>query len=288
MIYCIYTDCCIEGDASNSEHIIPLSLGGVNGFEIPVDKKFNADAGSKIDGAIANDFLTLFFRRDHDAKGHSRKSPYPKAKKSIIGDSEKPVQISFKKEGLIVYSPINNRNLTEKEKSGLTFKSKIPIKPDCNIKFTAKVALSAGYYIYGELFREKANHNELRQLMNFNRKTSKQEDFISFNTLGWYWSHPVLEKDADDFAVYDIFAKILNCSFVICIPGSSNIGFIISILGRIIGILNLPVNTNDFPNLGDYDLGHVVLLKDNKIERISYRELLKRMLPKIEDHKANN
>lgn len=287
MIYCIYTDRIIEDDASNSEHIIPLSLGGANGFEIPVDKEFNAVAGTEIDGEIANDFINMFHRREHDAKGHSRKSPYPKVKKSIIEDSGKPIQVSFKKENIDIYSPMDGRNLTEDEKHGLTFKSTINIKIDCNIKFTAKVALSAGYFIYGDLFKEKVDHHELRQLMNFNRKTSKQEDFNSFNTLGWYWPHPVPEKDSKDFAMYDSFAKSLNCSFVLCIPAPKNIGFVVSVLGRLIGILNVPANTDDFPNSGDYDLGHAVLLKNKKTERISYRELAKKVLTEIENNEAN-
>ena len=35
-IYCPYTDQEINEGETSKEHIIPLSLGGVNGFEIPV------------------------------------------------------------------------------------------------------------------------------------------------------------------------------------------------------------------------------------------------------------
>ena len=48
-VYCPYTDREIPESKSSSEHIIPLSLGGVNGFEIPVDATFNSTLGSEID-----------------------------------------------------------------------------------------------------------------------------------------------------------------------------------------------------------------------------------------------
>ena len=57
MIYCPYTDKYLSTNEVNREHIIPLSLGGVNGFEIPVSIDFNSKAGSNIDGALANDLI---------------------------------------------------------------------------------------------------------------------------------------------------------------------------------------------------------------------------------------
>ena len=56
-VYCPYTDRELPESKSSSEHIIPLSLGGVNGFEIPVDATFNSILGSEIDGKLATDFL---------------------------------------------------------------------------------------------------------------------------------------------------------------------------------------------------------------------------------------
>jgi hypothetical protein len=70
-IYCPYTDRDIPIDDSNPEHIIPLSLGGLNGFTLPVSKDFNSRAGSEIDGALANDFLVMSERDKHSVWGHS-------------------------------------------------------------------------------------------------------------------------------------------------------------------------------------------------------------------------
>jgi hypothetical protein len=68
MIYCPYTDAELEPEQTNSEHIIPLALGGVNGFEIPVDAAFNCRLGSTLDGALANEFV--FGMRGATARNH--------------------------------------------------------------------------------------------------------------------------------------------------------------------------------------------------------------------------
>ncbi len=287
MIYCIYTDRNISEEEANSEHIIPLSLGGVNGFEIPVERNYNATAGSKIDGALANDFLTLFARREHDTSGHSGKSPFPLAKKSKIVKSNKPVQVAFEKEDIKVYSPIEKRYLTTHEKVGETFKSTFQVNPDSNLKFSAKVALSAGYFIYGDLFREKVAHDDLRLLMNFDRKTANRNEFRNIRIKGWFWPHPVEEKDKKDFALYDYFAKTLNCSFVLCIPGPKNIGFIIALLGRLVGILNVAAKTDNFPNTIEHDLDHAVILQNKKVIRCSYRALVGEYMEKFNDTKKS-
>ena len=273
-IYCIYTDRLLTKEETNREHIIPLSLGGSNGFEISVDKEFNSKVGSKIDGAMANDFLTLFSRREFGSKGHSGKEPYPLAKKSKLIERNKPVQVAFKKEGIQIYSPIDKRYLTEEEKQGQRFQLSFSVNPDNNLRFTAKVALAAGYFIYGDLFRNDVETNELRRFMLFNRG-DKKEDFKDIKTRGWFWPHKVEEKDNQDFAIYEYFAKYLNCSFILSIPGPRNVGIVVSLFGKLIGILNIPGRTKNFPTLNKHDLGHVVILRDGTMDRISYRSLAK-------------
>jgi hypothetical protein len=75
MPYCIYTDKDIANEAGNPDHVIPLSLGGANGFRVFSDKHFNSTVGSNVDGAIANDPLVEFARRNADARGHSKRNP---------------------------------------------------------------------------------------------------------------------------------------------------------------------------------------------------------------------
>lgn len=40
-VYCIYSNQVISNADTSREHIIPLSMGGMDGFEIPVGKEIN-------------------------------------------------------------------------------------------------------------------------------------------------------------------------------------------------------------------------------------------------------
>lgn len=272
-MYCIYTDENIPDELANREHIIPLSLGGSNGFEIFVNSQKNATLGSNVDGALSNEFITLFYRQKYDARGHSKKEPYPIAKHSKIIQSGKPVQASFTKEGLKIYSPIDKRYLAETEKSGIEIESILKIDPYLRMRFTAKVALASGYFIYGDVFRTNVKHYELRSLMEFDKITSKKDDFIGFETKGWFWPFPIEDKDVDEYNFFQFLAEYLDCSFVISIPGTSNILLIIGLMGNVVGIINCPSNKDEFPQDGDHDLGHVIAIKNSNIVRMSYREL---------------
>lgn len=272
-MYCIYLDEDVDKKGMNREHIIPLSLGGANGFEIHVDSQTNANMGSDVDAAIANDFFMSFPRREYDTRGHSNKQPFPLAKKSKLVYSNKPVQIAFKKEKIDVYSPIDRRILDEREVAGETFQSTFKLDPYSRMRFTAKVALSAGYFIYGDLFKNNVKHNEIRILMRFDQSTADLEDFEGFETKGWFWPFPVEEKDKNDHQLYQFLASHLESSFVLAIPGPSNLGLIVGILGQVAGIINCPAKTDDFPFENDHDLGHLVSTKDGKMTRMSYREL---------------
>ena len=67
-IYCPYADRDIPISESTAEHIIPLALGGLNTFTLPVSANFNSQVGSEIDGALANDFLVMCRRDKHGAR----------------------------------------------------------------------------------------------------------------------------------------------------------------------------------------------------------------------------
>jgi hypothetical protein len=53
-------------------------------------------------------------------------------------------------------------------------------------------------------------------------------------------------------------------------------------LSTYMGMLNVPADVSDFPIDGDHDLGHAVIVSNDKVLRWSYRRFLGRMLPEIE------
>ncbi len=280
-MYCPYTDNELEAHALNCEHIIPLSLGGSNQFVIHVDATFNSEAGSKIDGALANDFLILPRRIALDARGHSNKKPIAKSRQSKMGEEEKPVQIEFfNPDGLKVYDPIARRELEEHEFSGRKFTSRISLSPHGRLQFAAKVALAAGYFVFGNWFRENIAHHEVRALMNFHR-SSKLEDFKGFSLRAYDEFTPASEEDQQQRAIDEFMCMTVKGSCVYFIPGPKNIGITVGVLGKYVATLNVPGNTDGFPFSEDNDLGHAVLVEQGKMERMSYRSFVRRAYERL-------
>ena len=165
MPYCPYTDQDVLDTDTSAEHIIPLSLGGANGFEIPVHRGANSDIGSKIDAALANDFLTLTRRSRYDVRGHSSKEPLVVSKHSKNADGL-PLQVTLHpRTGIRVWSPRDKSYVTDQRATNLELR--FDMKLDTAKKFVAKVALSAGYFVYGDLFRNNVKHSDLREVMNY-------------------------------------------------------------------------------------------------------------------------
>ncbi|MCF5974400.1 HNH endonuclease, partial [Xanthomonas perforans] len=94
--WCPYTDKHLVLDQTSPEHIVPLSLGGSNSFEIPVCRNFNSGTAAMIDAKMANEFGVLFRRSAFDARGHSKAPPTPTLGHGRLEDG-RPVQIRFVK-----------------------------------------------------------------------------------------------------------------------------------------------------------------------------------------------
>ena len=286
MVWCPYTDKEIDASATTPEHIVPLALGGVNAFTIPVDSAFNSSVGSEIDGVVANDFLTLVRRRELDARGHSNKPPQVTVRKALFGTSDRPAQITFRgQEGLAVWDAKDRRYLPEHEIAGQSMSIHLDIKPFDRLRFLAKVALSTGYFVYGEQFRNRLAHEELRALMNANSKTSRAA--LEHSKLRAYYEFSQIAEAHLRQAQLDSFmCDSVRGSCVLSIPGPKNVGFVIGILGKWVGTLNVPADTTDFPLDGAHDLGHVVLLTDGTMERASYRQFAQKVHAQLESKRT--
>jgi hypothetical protein len=106
-IYCPYTNREIPVSDSNPEHIIPLALGGLNAFTLPVSKDFNSRIGSEIDGALANDFLVMTKRDKRLVKGHSGGEPEYVATNASDAETGAPLRVTMgQRKGLRIWSPI--------------------------------------------------------------------------------------------------------------------------------------------------------------------------------------
>lgn len=278
MIYCPYLGKEIPLAKATREHIIPLALGGANGFEILADGKFNSKVGAEIDGALANDFMVAMKRQEFDAIGHSKKRPEVKSKNSTNNENGKPVQVALdRKMGMTIWSPFDRRYLTDEETVGKSFTLRFSIARWSRLRFAAKAALSAGYFLYDDLFIKDVNHGEMRAIMNeLGSGDEKMSWSKSIQTRVYDQFSGPEERDKSDHQILEFLCRFVNGSCVISVPGPRNVVFAVGVLGQMVGTLNVPAVTKCFPSGGDHDLGHAVVLQKGKVFRMSCRALLQK------------
>lgn len=272
MIYCPYSDQDIPDEESNSEHILPLSLGGMNTFEIPVSKKENSSVGSKLDGLLAEDYLVKKARNKYDVRGHSNKKPYVEFKTARCAETQKPLNVKFDAlNGVKVWSHRDKKELTGENILELSLQMDI----DLDLMFVAKVALSAGYFAYGDLFRNYVKHHEFRTIMN-NRPNELDP---KRNPLSARVDSRFSKTDEEPLEVFRLLCKRVAqpSSIVGLVPGKSNFGVFVGILGNYIGTINVPADTGSFPNTGNYELGHIICPQGGNLVRVSFKRALEKL-----------
>ena len=280
MIYCPYTDREIPKVQSNSEHIIPLSLGGTNELTVEVDKKTNDQLGSDLDSALANDFFVAMRRSEYDARGHSGKAPWAISKHASHGDNARPAQVQLhRRHGLKLRDAKDQVFVKNSETAQFNIQMNVYLP----IRFTAKVALAAGYFVYGDRFRNHVDHHQLRDIMltdlteidqedianilDENRFTALADDFLSESPSLKDWRLRCIRKFCDG----------VSGSVVVLIPSKERLLVSVGILGKYLALINVPADTEAFPNEGDYEWGHVLTVTDKKLLRCSWAEGLRQL-----------
>lgn len=277
-IYCPYTDRDIPISQSSPEHIIPLALGGMNGFTISVSKDFNSNIGSEIDGALANDFLVRSTRDKHGVKGHSKRHPenvFPNASNAETGE---PLHVTLGQvRGLRLWDPKQKRDVTGKgQKVNIGFK----VDLDVTYRFVAKVALSAGYLVYGDHFRKHVKHEDFRKIMN--HRPTEMGDLLK--TIEAQYDDRFLEPTSDNQKILRAMMTGFGPHSVIAlIPNSRSLSVVVGVLGDYIGMLSVPADTKTFPNYGEYRQGQFFVLKRPIAIRDSIWNLSEQMIKRAED-----
>ena len=281
MIYCPYTDREISEVQSNHEHIVPLSLGGTNELTIEVDKKANDQLGSDLDGALANDFFVTIRRSEYSARGHSGKEPWAISKHASHGDNARPAQVHLhRRHGLKLWDAKDQ--VFVKNYGTARFNTQMNVY--LPIRFTAKVALAAGYFVYGDLFRYHVDHHQLRDIMlmglaemdqedianilDEDRFTALADDFLSESPSPRNWRLRCIRKFCDG----------MKGSVVVLIPSKDRLLISVGILGEYLALINVPADTETFPNEGDYEWGHVLAVIDTRLIRCSWAEGLRQLV----------
>lgn len=229
--YCIYTDSDVSEEAGNYDHIVPLSLGGDDGFTVWSDAQFNSDVGSKIDGALANDPLMMFARRDADARGHSNAEPVPKWKRSKL--KGEPVQVSWGK-NVEVWDSKANALMDPKDVEGQKFTSEFKLDISVRPKFVAKVVLGAGQHFFEDTFRHEFDCQALRDLLKADDIKKHQSSLKAHDIwLKGYWPFP-------DIAGMKVLTEFTGRTTVFFLINKAGIEFHVGVLGQYVGSIFVP------------------------------------------------
>jgi hypothetical protein len=271
-IYCPYANKDIPLGESNPEHIIPLSLGGLNGFTLPVSKDFNSRIGSEIDGALANDFLVMAKRDKHLVKGHSGKEPEFVTRKASDAETGAPLKVTLgQRKGLQIWSPTEKRDLT---RPGKKVNIQFTVDMEIALRFVAKVALSAAYLVYGDLFRHNVKHVEFRTIMN--HRPNEVGDAIY--AMEARVDHRFGEPETDNDKILRVMcAMVAPHSIVALMPTSKTLAVAVGILGDYVGMISVPADTTTFPNKDEFRWGQFFILTRPVSIRDSVWKLLERM-----------
>lgn len=282
MIWCPYTNNDINESDANLEHIIPLALGGSNQFTILVDEKANSTIGSDIDAAISNNFLTLLKRQAKGCMGHSKTLPKAVLKKSYLGEDERPVQATFGNPLIpLLWDPITKKSIPDSEISGMSIRSEMKFGFYDDLRFIAKVSLASGYYIFGDIFRNYAAHDDIRMLLDMNSYRLDSMPKCSIRAITRFSKHK--KEDEIQKAIEIESCSSVDGACVLVTITHTELVFTVGLFSDWIGTLIVPAETEQFPyNDEKYDLGHVIKIENRNLVRMSYRSFLETVLIALE------
>lgn len=120
---------------------------------------------------------------------------------------------------------------------------------DLHFRFTAKVALAAGYFAYGDLFRTAVKHSDFRAIMNHPSGAPVEHlDGVEAlaDSMFYQTENPKLE------AIRRLCKASQPYSIVALVPSANRFSAFVGILGDYIGMLSVPADGSKFPNEGEY------------------------------------
>lgn len=275
-MYCIYSGKEINESEANVEHIIPLSLGGSDEFTIMVSKESNSYLGSKVDGKMTQDFLISMDRVKRDGKGHSKKVPRVDVKSKL--DNGNPAITSFTKDDMKLFDPIKKKYIDIPHK----VKMQTKLDLDIRMKFTAKVALATGYYLFGDKFVKYSDCQSLRSIMMSDNLKESMKRASNIRNIRFY--DPLLtgkECNADtSFQVYQLFVKSNNASSVVWSFSEKSFIVFVAIYGKFVGMINFEADTDKFLKEDNFWLGHTLICQNGQLIRMSWRDAIIEMCEK--------
>ena len=153
--------------------------------------------------------------------------------------------------------------------SDVRIRSQWTMYVDTPLRFVAKVALSTGYFVYGNIFRRAVAHDQIRFLMEFDlagvtpeEKAELERRVATMGIQAEVWLRP---DDSPDLEVYRLLSRAYGYSSVVgLVPTRSSVTVFVGVLGLYIGLVDAPAETIGFPLGGTHDVGHVIVLREGR------------------------
>ena len=134
-----------------------------------------------------------------------------------------------------------------------------------------QVALAAGYFVYGDLFRHEVDHQQLREVLGVDpsmvplQDTSNDHGFDHLTLRAdHYLSGPLSENDWQ-LRCLRSFCSNRKGSLIVLVPGQNSLRVAVGILGEYLAMVNVPAHTKTLPNEGAYSWGHVLDVVDRRL-----------------------
>ena len=144
--------------------------------------------------------------------------------------------------------------------------------------------MPAGYYVYGDLFRQYVVHRQLRDVMNIDpakldlNKGATELGLDHLTVLIDDYLHEAPSDPNSKTLMLRVFCSWINGSVVVLIPGPDYLAVGVGLMGRYLAMINVPAKTELFPNRDSYAWGHVLAIIDKKLKRYSWMDGLKQWI----------
>jgi len=260
-MYCIYTNTNVSDELASKQHIIPLSLGGVDNFSINTHREMNSFLGSNIEAPLINEFTVFLNRMHHDIKGQSGKLPELKIKKAKVDGN--PVSVKWNKHSIDIYDTLNHNYIKNRP---VNVELKLPpVNLWTRFKFISKIALETGYYLFNEIFIKYADCETLRKaifcddLSNQNLSLKYYDNYTPQNN--------VKDEDVGFYHLTKLLIDNIGTSCVIVVFTETGMIIEVGILGKYLGSLNFFVENIKYFPINDimFRQGHVLICKDKRL-----------------------
>jgi len=260
-MYCIYTNTNFDDKNSTIQHIIPLSLGGVDEFCINIDSNKNSQMSSKIEGPLINEFTTFLYRMNREIKGQSNKQPEYKIRANI---NDNPVSIKWNKDIIDIFDPINKSHLNHSDIGDNPIHMRIKIDLYTRLRFLAKIALETGYFLFQEDFINHADCETLRKAIFEEINENTKLDLAIYDNFTP--NEAVSDSNKGMFQLVKLLIEYINESCVILRYFKNRIIVDVGIMGKFLGSINFSVSDMDkIPVIDEFRQGQVLICQNKKL-----------------------